>query len=107
MDAPHDDIVAPVQPMCNTSGERGGSFLPSRAMTAPLHYVLRLGGEAEATVWWASAILSVASAPPAVRALLSGRSRIEVSAEEAHAVLAWARTARPYTSVPLIFQPLR
>ena len=60
-------------------------------MMAPTHYVLRLGGEAEATAWWASAILEVASAPPAVRALLSGRSRIEVSAEEAHAVLAWAR----------------
>ena len=27
-----------------------------------------------------------------MRALLSGRSRIEVSAEEAHEVLAWART---------------
>ena len=90
MDAPHDDIVALVQPMCNTSGERGGSFLPSRAMTAPVHYVLRVGEDAEGTAWWASAIRALASAPPPVRALLSGRSRVEVSAEEASEVLAWA-----------------
>jgi len=54
-------------------------------------YVLRAGGQAEDTRWWSSAIQALASAPPAVRAILSGRSRVEVSAEEAQAVLEWAR----------------
>ncbi len=53
-------------------------------------YVLRAGGRAEETRWWSSAIQAHASAPPAVRAILTGRSRVEVSAEEAQAVLAWA-----------------
>lgn len=52
--------------------------------------MLRAAGKAEETRWWASAIQAHASAPPAVRAILTGRSRVEVSAEEAEAVLVWA-----------------
>jgi hypothetical protein len=32
------------------------------------------------------------SAPPAIRSLLEGRSRVEVTAADASAALAWART---------------
>jgi hypothetical protein len=45
------------------------------------------GGDAE--TWW-SAARRCSTVPPPLAALLQGRTRIEVSAEEADAALAWA-----------------
>ena len=50
--------------------------------------VLRL--RASATVW-TSAARTDDDAPPAARALLNGRTRVEISADEARTVFAWAR----------------
>ena len=78
--------------MRNTSWRKVVSSLPSRAMTAPTHYVLRVAragrGDTVVGLGHPDAFVSATGR----RAVLSGRSRVEVSAEEAHAVLAWARS---------------
>ena len=102
-------MVPPVQHMRNTGGAEIVSPLLSRAMSAPTHYVLRVRGQAEATPWWASAIRTLSSAPPAARAVLSGRSRVELSAGEAHDVLAWARSIDGWDDggiTPLAIHPI-
>jgi hypothetical protein len=58
---------------------------------APSYYALRVSPGVHATQWWTAARASGSSAPAAIRALLSGRARVEVSADEAAHVLAWAR----------------
>lgn len=58
--------------------------------TAELSYlVLRPAHNAETDDWWAAARRS-ADAPSAVTALMRGRSRIELSGDEADATLSWA-----------------
>ena len=59
-------------------------------LSAPSYYALRVRPSAHAPRWWASA-RDAAAAPPAITAMLAGRSRVEVSAEEALQALAWAR----------------
>ena len=59
-------------------------------LSAPSYYALRVCPRAHAPRWWASA-RDAAAAPPAIAAILAGRSRVEVSAEEAVDALAWAR----------------
>jgi hypothetical protein len=53
------------------------------------YQALRLGPGAAGSEWW-SAARRRADVPPAVGALLSGRSRVEVTQAEAVAALAWA-----------------
>jgi hypothetical protein len=58
--------------------------------TAELSYlVLRPAHSAETDGWWAAARRR-ADVPAAVAALMRGRSRIELSADEADATLLWA-----------------
>jgi hypothetical protein len=53
------------------------------------YLVLRPAHSAETDGWWAAARRR-ADAPAAVAALMRGRSRIELSADEADATLLWA-----------------
>jgi hypothetical protein len=47
---------------------------------------------------WRAAARTDDDAPPAARALLAGRTRIELSAQEARTVFAWARTVPGWES---------
>jgi hypothetical protein len=58
----------------------------------PSYYALRVSPGVQTTRWWTCARAAGSSAPAAIRALLAGRARVEVSADEAAHVLAWART---------------
>jgi len=60
--------------------------------TVPSYYALRVCPRASASAWWGAARAAISSAPPAIRSLLEGRSRVEVTAADASAALAWART---------------
>ena len=60
-------------------------------MEPPSYYALRVSPDVQKSHWWSSARAAGASAPAAIRALLAGRARVEVSADEAAHVLAWAR----------------
>ncbi len=60
-------------------------------MEAPSYYALRVSPGVEATQWWSCALAAGATAPAPIRAILAGRLRVEVTAEEAEHVLAWAR----------------
>ncbi len=53
-------------------------------------YALRVSDRAEGSVWLERA-RDAHDAPPAIRAVLNGRWRVELTAEEAWAALAWAR----------------
>jgi hypothetical protein len=57
----------------------------------PTYFALRLRPRAERSPWWGAALRSASTAPPSVRAILGGRSRVEVGAAEAVAALAWSR----------------
>lgn len=59
----------------------------------PSYYALRVCPRAQAPQWWRSARAADA-APPALQAILAGRVRVEVSAEEAADALAWAAQLR-------------
>jgi hypothetical protein len=69
----------------------GSSDVVAQA-AAPAYFALRVCPRAESAQWWISARLAASSAPPPVRAILAGRTRVEVSAEEAAAALRWARS---------------
>ena len=58
----------------------------------PPYYALRVCPRAEAPQWWSSARDAADGAPPAIRAILAERMRVEVNAKEAVAALAWAQT---------------
>lgn len=45
-----------------------------------------------APAWWAAARQASATAPFAIRSILAGRSRVEVTADEASNALEWARS---------------
>jgi hypothetical protein len=54
------------------------------------YYALRIRAEAVAPEWWAAAHARSGSAPAPVRALLGGRARVELSADEAVQAIHWA-----------------
>jgi len=58
---------------------------------SPSYFALRVCRRATAPAWWNAARAAITSAPPAIRSILEGRSRVEVSAADATAALAWAR----------------
>jgi hypothetical protein len=51
--------------------------------------VLRICPEASAPAWW-DAVSRRLDAPPAIDALLTGRRRVEVTAQEATQAIVWA-----------------
>ena len=57
--------------------------------------VVRLRADART---WRAAARTDDDAPPAARALLAGRTRIELSAQEAREVFAWARSVPGWES---------
>jgi hypothetical protein len=57
----------------------------------PSYYAIRVCPLAEAPEWWLCARAAAARAPFAIRAILAGRMRVEVSAAEAIAILSWAQ----------------
>jgi hypothetical protein len=59
---------------------------------APSYYALRVCPRADAPRWWTSAREGADRARWAIQAILAGRTRVEVSAHEALAALAWARS---------------
>jgi hypothetical protein len=65
-------------------------FAGVRCRAVPTYYALRVCPVADAPAWWRAARAVAADAPPAVRAILAGRSRVEVTAAEAAAAIAWA-----------------
>ena len=78
-------------------------------MEPPSYYALRVSPGVQTTHWWASARAAGSNAPAAIRALLAGRARVEVSADEAAHVLAWARGLDGWTGdgPPLRVHPER
>jgi hypothetical protein len=56
------------------------------------YFALRVCPSAVAPTWWAAARHAAVGAPPAIRSILAGRSRVEVTADEATDALEWART---------------
>jgi hypothetical protein len=58
----------------------------------PSYYALRVCPRADAPRWWASARDAAHLAPAAIRAILSGRTRVELGAQEARDALSWARS---------------
>jgi hypothetical protein len=60
------------------------------AFRVPSYFALRVCLRADAPDWWAAAHRARSTAPPAVRAILGGRMRVEVTEEEARAAIAWA-----------------
>jgi len=58
----------------------------------PPYYALRVCPRADAPPWWSSAREAADRAPWAIQAILAGRMRVEVSAQDAIAALSWART---------------
>jgi hypothetical protein len=96
-------MIAGLQQMRNTGleGPRRCAFLPRRAggetdFVIPGHtssyLALRVCPHADESPWWAAARRASGGAPPAMRAILAGRSRVEVSPEEAWDALSWARS---------------
>jgi hypothetical protein len=61
------------------------------ALLEPSYFALRVCPRAESLDWWLSARRALHEAPLPMRAILAGRTRVEVSADEAGAVLRWAR----------------
>ena len=78
-------------------------------MGPPPVYALRVCPRAVADRWWTSARAAFSTAPPAIRAILTGRSRVELSAREAREALEWARGIdgwEPHGPAPLYVYPL-
>ena len=68
---------------------------------------LRAVHTGDAETWWSAARRS-SHVPPPLAALLQGRTRIEVSAEEADAALAWAERLDGWAEAhpkPLVVHP--
>jgi hypothetical protein len=78
-------------------------------MGAPSYYALRVCERADGARWWASVRRALPDVPAPVRAIMAGRSRVELTSEEAWAVLAWARTLDGWDSdgyTPLWIYPV-
>jgi hypothetical protein len=54
------------------------------------YYAIRVCPKATAEAWWA-AVRRERDLPPAITTLLTGRTRVELTRDEAGAVMAWAR----------------
>jgi hypothetical protein len=54
------------------------------------YYALRVCPRSDTRAWWDAAGRAKAGAPPAIRALLSRRSRVELSQDEAREAISWA-----------------
>jgi hypothetical protein len=81
--------------------------MPRSVTFEPSYYALRAG--AEGSPWWEGARRAGPDAPPPIRALLAGRSRVEVSPDEAWSVLTWARKLDGWESddvTPLWIYPI-
>ena len=63
----------------------------NEALVEPSYFALRVCPRADSLEWGLSARRAVHGAPPAMRAILAGRSRVELSADEAGAGLRRAR----------------
>jgi hypothetical protein len=70
------------------------------------YYALRVHEHSDASVWWTAARAASATAPPAIRAILAGRMRVEVTTEEAAVALAWASAVAGGAPLSL-YPPLR
>jgi len=71
------------------------------------YYALRVSPRSEVDGWW-SAVRRRPDAPRAITALLAGRSRVEVSREEATHALAWAEGVDGWAAAdpkPLVVYP--
>jgi hypothetical protein len=71
------------------------------------YYALRVSSRADVDGWW-SAARRRPDAPRAITALLAGRSRVEVSPDEAARALAWAEGVEGWASAdpkPLAVHP--
>jgi hypothetical protein len=53
-------------------------------------YALRVCPDAPASAWWRTALENSHSAPRPVQAILGGRTRVELTAEEAVVAIHWA-----------------
>ena len=65
------------------------------------YFALRVCPRALTSPWWPAARLEAAEAPPAIRSILAGRRRVEVSATEANHALAWAPGLDGWNAQPL------
>jgi hypothetical protein len=74
--------------MRDAGGPRSGG---DECIGPPPVYALRVCPRTVADRWWTSARAAFSTAPPAVRAILAGRSRVELTAREAREALEWAR----------------
>jgi hypothetical protein len=60
------------------------------AAMSPTYHALRVGNRAALADWWAQAHARQAHAPTAIRAILAGRTRVELTAQEAASAIDWA-----------------
>lgn len=60
------------------------------AAMSPSYHALRASDSASLTEWWAQAHARKAHAPTAIRAILAGRNRVELTAPEAASAIDWA-----------------
>jgi hypothetical protein len=67
----------------------------------PRYFALRVCPRALTSPWWPAARLAFAGAPPAIRSILAGRRRVELSAAEASHALEWARALDGWDAQPL------
>jgi hypothetical protein len=70
----------------------------AEARTNHTYYALRVRSDAVAPEWWAAAHARGADAPQPVRALLTGRTRVELSPEEAIRAIHRTDAQEPSTS---------
>jgi hypothetical protein len=61
-----------------------------RRLPDPSYVALRVRTHAQASPWWEAAQRAADTAPPVMRSILAGRSRVELSEAEARAAIAWA-----------------
>jgi hypothetical protein len=78
--------------------------------TNPSYYALRVRPETLRSKWWATAQIHSRDAPRPVRALLNGRTRVELTAEEAVRAIHWAAQLSGWDDYPqppvFIYPPL-
>ena len=66
----------------------------------PTYYALRVCARTHGTTWWEAAHRAADTAPLTIRSILAGRSRVEVTADEAREALEWARTLDGWYATP-------
>jgi hypothetical protein len=82
----------------------------TEARTNPSYYALRVCPETVRSTWWATAQIHSRDAPSSVRALLNGRTRVELTVEEAVRAIHWAAQLSGWDDHPqpplFIYPPL-